>query len=344
MLERVQRRRPVGGVVDRRDVPEVEVDRPQREGDERVGEDLEPVEGADREERLQQRAGQPEDDQQRGDVADQQVLDHVGEHQLVGDVADRAEERDRDRQQAGAEAELAPERHAPARPGESQHPVPVEDAGEGDRHDLDRHERAGDVGERQLHEIQTSAGFRRQRRPAPVVAWPRLERWRLPLPADRQLRLPLRLPHQRARLLRRRRRVALPAALRLAQRLRRAARPRRRPLPDGALRRRRADQPPLPAGDAGDRDHLGDPDRLGGRPRRADDRRVGRAGGPGLAPPHRARVRPLPAAHGDLRRRPRRAGDGVPAALRLRRRGGRVERRRAGRSGRARRRRHRRCG
>ena len=38
-------------------------------------------------------------------------------HQLLGDVADRAEEGDRDRRQAGAEADLAPER-APARPSQ----------------------------------------------------------------------------------------------------------------------------------------------------------------------------------------------------------------------------------
>ena len=106
----------VGGVVERRDVPEEEVERPERQGDGRVGEDLEAVEDADREDRLQQRAGQAEDEQQRGDVAEQQVLAHVGDDQLLGDVADRGEEGDRDRQQAGAEAELAPERHRRGRP------------------------------------------------------------------------------------------------------------------------------------------------------------------------------------------------------------------------------------
>ena len=55
----------------------------------------------------------------------------------------------------------------------------------------------------------------------------------------------------------------------------RPARPRRRPLQAGAARRRRPDQPPLRAGHAGDRDDLGDRHRLGRRPRRADDRRVG---------------------------------------------------------------------
>ena len=47
--------------------------------------------------------------------------------------------------QAGAEADLAPERHRPAVPGEDHRPVPVEDAGERDREDLERHEGAGHV-------------------------------------------------------------------------------------------------------------------------------------------------------------------------------------------------------
>ena len=114
------------------------------------------MKSADREDRLQQRAGQAEDEQQRGDVADQQVLDHVGDDQLLGDVADRAEERDRDHQQAGAEAELAPERHRPAVPGEDHRPVPVEDAGDGDRDHLERGEGAGDVGERQVIEFSVA--------------------------------------------------------------------------------------------------------------------------------------------------------------------------------------------
>ena len=40
VLERVHRRGPVGVLVERRDVPEEEVERPEREGDGRVGEDL----------------------------------------------------------------------------------------------------------------------------------------------------------------------------------------------------------------------------------------------------------------------------------------------------------------
>ena len=51
---------------------------------------------------------------------------------------------------------------------------------------------------------------------------------RQPVPADRRLRLPLRLRDLRAGRAERQRRVAVPAALRLAERVRRDARPRRR--------------------------------------------------------------------------------------------------------------------
>ena len=51
------------------------------------------------------------------------------------------------------------------------------------------------------------------------------------VPADRRLRVPLQLPHRRARRARRRDRLALRPALRLAERLRQPARPRGRVLP-----------------------------------------------------------------------------------------------------------------
>ncbi len=51
------------------------------------------------------------------------------------------------------------------------------------------------------------------------------------VPADRRLRVPVRLPHRRARRAGRHDRLALRAALRLAERVRRAARPRRGRLP-----------------------------------------------------------------------------------------------------------------
>ena len=167
----MERRRPVGGVVERRDVPEVEVERPERQGDQRVGEDLEPVEEADREDRLQQRPGQAEDQQQRGDVAEQQVLAHVGDDQLLGDVADRAREGDGDRQQAGAEADLAPERHRAAVPGEGQRALRVEDRRDQSSATTSSGAKApGDMGERQDHGFSVAPLVASA--PAPLVAWP----------------------------------------------------------------------------------------------------------------------------------------------------------------------------
>jgi hypothetical protein len=48
-----------------------------------------PAEPATREERLEQRAGQAEHDQERADVGDQQVLRHVPEQQLLAHVRER---------------------------------------------------------------------------------------------------------------------------------------------------------------------------------------------------------------------------------------------------------------
>ena len=76
---------------------------------------------------------------------------------------------------------------------------------------------------------------RRRRGPGSVV------------PADRPVRLPVRLRDLRAGGAERQRRVALPAALRLAERVRRDPRPRRRRLPPRPGRRGGARRPPLPA-------------------------------------------------------------------------------------------------
>ena len=95
-----------------------------------------------------------------------------------------------------------------------------------------------------------------------------------PVPADRRLRLPVRLRDDRAGRARRQRRVAVPAADGLAERVRRAPGPRRRLVPARPDRRQGPRRPALPAGHDGARDELGHERRLDGRARRAADRPV----------------------------------------------------------------------
>ena len=83
MLERVDAGVAERRLVERRHVPHVQVDRPQWEGDRGMGERAQAVEEADFEDRREQWTGQAEHDQQRRDVAEQQVLDHVHLQQLL---------------------------------------------------------------------------------------------------------------------------------------------------------------------------------------------------------------------------------------------------------------------
>ena len=83
MLERVHARVAQRRLVEDGQVPDVQVDRPQREGDQRVREHAQAVEEPDAQDRRDQRPGQAEHDQQRGDVAEQQVLDHVHVQQVL---------------------------------------------------------------------------------------------------------------------------------------------------------------------------------------------------------------------------------------------------------------------
>ena len=93
----------------------------------------------------------------------------------------------------------------------------------------------------------------------------------LAVPADRGLRVPVRLPHGRARRARRLGRLAVRPALRLAQRVRQPARPRGRLLPVRALRDQRADGADLRARHERARHDVAHARGLAGGARRADD-------------------------------------------------------------------------
>ena len=154
-------------------------------------------------------------------------------------------------------------------------------------------------------------------------------RARLAVPADRRLRVPVGLPHRRARRLRRLDRVDVPAALRLAERVRRAARPRRRQLARRAVRA--CTCPPgrryIPGTNMIETTWMTPQGWLRVR-RRAHDRRLARqqARLEPHAPADRLRRRPPAGAH-DRVHPGRGAGrDRVRADARLRRHAGRVER------------------
>ena len=129
------------GVVERRDVPEphhADVgDDAEPRGGERPGRALDAVDAARG--RAQDLRGQAEREQDRRDVGDQQVLDHVHRGELLAEPVDRRDQRDEQRQDAAApgreppaarrsRAALAP-RRAPARD------VHAEVAGEREEHD-----------------------------------------------------------------------------------------------------------------------------------------------------------------------------------------------------------------
>ena len=142
-----------------------------------------------------------------------------------------------------------------------------------------------------------------------------------PFPADRRLRVPVRLRDHGTRRPRRGRRVAVSAADGFAQRVRRATGPRRRPVPDRSRRRACPRRAPLHPRHPCRGDELVDTGRMARRHRRAADRAVAsRARTITFASPGPDRLRRgARAAAGDpLRERPDAGERGLHACLRLR--------------------------
>ena len=91
-------------LVHRRDVPEDEVRGPDRERDERVREHAQAHDARKREHGAEERPGEPREQAERREVADEQVLRHVErEELLLADLRDRRG--DRDQQQRDPERE-----------------------------------------------------------------------------------------------------------------------------------------------------------------------------------------------------------------------------------------------
>src|SRR5207247_4065431 len=142
VLERVDRLVAERGLPQDRQMPDEEVERPERERDEWVREESERPHRAQREDRTQQRAGEAGDDAERREIADQQVLRHVErERLLLAEGRDRGYERDDEEADAEREEEVAPLGDGRSLARERSGPLPVEERSDGDRHQLERLER-----------------------------------------------------------------------------------------------------------------------------------------------------------------------------------------------------------
>ena len=142
MLERVhdvvvQRR-----LVQERQVPDVEVERPQRQCNQRVPEHAQAPDHGQRQHRAQDRPRQARDHEQRREVADDDVLDHVDEEELLlAEGVDRRHHDEEEECQPAPEAPHAPARHGLAALGERADAAVVEDSYQRQTRELDRVER-----------------------------------------------------------------------------------------------------------------------------------------------------------------------------------------------------------
>ena len=101
MLERVHGVVAHGRLVEERQMPDVEVHRPERQGDQRIGEEAQAVQEGER--RPQDRACQPREQRERREISEQDVLQHVEAEELFAERMDRADERDEEQRDAGRE-------------------------------------------------------------------------------------------------------------------------------------------------------------------------------------------------------------------------------------------------
>ena len=140
-------------------MPDVEVDGPQRQRDQRVGEELQPVDGPDAQDRREDRPGEAEDEQQRGDVAEQQVLAHVGDEQLLGEVVERADEGHEHDHEAAVEADLPPRRRRPPLAAQRPHARAVQPGDEEEGKELREDPEHGTSGYASTQGIRGGRGF-----------------------------------------------------------------------------------------------------------------------------------------------------------------------------------------
>ena len=139
-------------VIEVRDVPDVEVERPERQRDERMGQDAQPLDHLEAKHRAKDLAGQPEHEAERREVAEDHVLRHVEEEEmLLAERVDRRVEREHDERDAGPERGAAPTRHRAALSGERPATRVVEERRDDRGDDLERFERPGREERRRIH-------------------------------------------------------------------------------------------------------------------------------------------------------------------------------------------------
>ena len=135
MLERVHGRVCDGRLVEHRQVPEVQVRRPERQRDGGVREHPQPLDRPQREQRPQDRAGEPGEEAERREVADQDVLQHVeAEELLLADRRDRRGEGEHEQRNPEREQQDPPERQGRAAAPQRSRPHRI-------GHRRDRHRR-----------------------------------------------------------------------------------------------------------------------------------------------------------------------------------------------------------
>src|ERR671934_1623232 len=139
VLERVHRVVAQGGVVEVREVPHIEVDRPERQRHQRVSEEAETVQP--RERRPQDRSRQSGEERERREIAEQHVLQHVEREHPLAECVHRRNERYEQREDPEREQEDPPARHGRPALAQRQDAARVQCSDDERRHDLKRVER-----------------------------------------------------------------------------------------------------------------------------------------------------------------------------------------------------------
>ena len=115
-------------------------------------EDAQPLDHLEAQHRAQDLAGQPEHEAERREVAEDHVLRHVEEEEvLLAERVDRRVEREHDERDPGPEHPPAPARHRAALPGERPAARVVEERRDDRGDDLERLERPGREERRGIH-------------------------------------------------------------------------------------------------------------------------------------------------------------------------------------------------